>query len=141
MKKRLFRALAVWVLAAPLCIAPAWAGVPLRGIGVSLGKVPGGGVATRTTDEHGQAHFGTLPVLPRGVVYEITVGAVPGKARVEVSGAAGGPRQKNLEHAVAGRAGAGAIRLDSDGKTPLVVTVTAEPDLPGPAPAVKPGSN
>ena len=142
MKKLFLPAFTVGVLAALWCAAPAWAGVPLKGIGVSLGKVPGGGLAQRTTDASGQADFGVLPVLPSGVVYEITIGAVPEKAQVEVAGAKDGvAMQKNIEHAVGQRAAATTIRLDADGKTPLVVTVTAESARPQPAAAGKPKSN
>ena len=107
-----------------------------------LGKVPGGGAVQRTTDANGRADFGVLPVLPSGVVYEITIGAVPEKAQVEVAGAKDGVvMQKNIEHAVGERAAATTIRLDADGKTPLVVTVTAESARPQPAAAGKPKSN
>ena len=109
---------------------------------MSLGKVPGGGVATRTTDVHGQVHFGVLPVLPNGVVYEITIGAVPEKAQVEVAGARGGTiMQKNIEHAVGQRAAATTIRLDTDGKTPLVVSAAADTTQARPMEAVKSNKN
>ena len=108
----------------------------------SLVKVTGGGAVQRTTDANGRADFGVLPVLPSGVVYEITIGAVPEKAQVEVAGAKDGVvMQKNIEHAVGERAAATTIRLGADSKTPLVVTVTAESALPPPAAAGKPKSN
>ena len=109
---------------------------------VPVGPVPGGGVATRTTDVHGQARFGVLPVLPNGVVYEITIGAVPEKVQVEVTGARSGAiMQKNIEHAVGQRTAATAIRLDTDGKTPLVVSVTADTTQARPMEAVKSNKN
>lgn len=101
-------------------------GVPLRGIGVSLGKVPGGGCAARTTDANGQANFGAWPVLPKGSVYTITVASVPDRATVTVKGAEGGSIVREVDRASAmNRAAAEPIRLSSDGKTPLMVTVVS----------------
>lgn len=99
-------------------------GVPIKGIGVSLGKVPGGGCAARTTDANGHANFGVWPVLPKGTVYTIAVDALPAAARVTISGAQGGTITRDIARPTAtGRQAIPAIHVDSDGKTPLVVVV------------------
>lgn len=49
------------------CLAAvAYAGAPLKGVDVKLGKNPGGSPAARTTDASGKVNFG---VLPRGSYY------------------------------------------------------------------------
>ncbi|MBS0458237.1 MAG: hypothetical protein JSS44_13020 [Proteobacteria bacterium] len=105
---------------------PAWAGVPLKGIGVSLGKIPGGGCAAKTTDAMGHVDFGIWPTLPKGAVYTVRIEHAPTDVNVTIKGASGGPISRTVAHGNANeRMAAQTIRLVSDGKTPLVVEVEA----------------
>ena len=52
----------------------AYAGAPLKGCDVKLGKNPGGSPAARTTDASGKINFG---VLPRGSYYLEVVTPMP----------------------------------------------------------------
>lgn len=61
MKKYLFVALCSFIAA-----GIAYAGAPLKGVDVKLGRNPGGSPAARTTDANGKVTFG---VLPRGSYY------------------------------------------------------------------------
>jgi hypothetical protein len=112
----------------------AFAGAPLKGIDVKLGKNPGGGCAARSSDASGNVNFG---VWPKGN-YTVTLGAVsaPGNARsskqsnfkIEISGVVEG----RVAHVLPGANvdDLEPIAVTSDGKTPLVVKVsdgTGEP--------------
>jgi hypothetical protein len=112
----------------------ALAGAPLKGIDVKLGKNPGGGCAARISDAGGTANFG---VWPKGN-YTVTFSAVnvpanargakPNNLHVEINGAGGGKITHVLPAATAD--GLVPIEFVSDGRTPLVVTVsdgTGEP--------------
>ncbi len=111
-----------------LAIQTAFAGAPLKGVDVKLGKNPGGGCANRTSDASGNVNFG---VWPKGS-YTVNLAAAssPANARgymqsnfkVEISGVVEGrvahvlpaTNVDNLEP----------ITVTSDGKTPLVVKVS-----------------
>lgn len=124
----------VLVFFCTLSVQSAFAGAPLKGIGVSLGKSPGGGCASRVSGANGEASFG---VWPKGN-YTVSLsaanaapnarGAKPETLHVEIRGAVGGPATHVLSAATAERLAP--FEVISDGKTPLVVKVsdgTGEP--------------
>jgi len=129
----------VTVAAACLFLAQTvFAGAPLKGIDVKLGKNPGGGCAARTTDAGGKADFG---VWPKGnYTLEFAPAATNGpagqakdrsllmpavmKARVTISGATGGKIERDVE-AGASNERAAPIQFSLDGTQRLVVVVTA----------------
>ena len=104
----------------------AYAGAPLKGIDVKLGKNPGGSPAarTQTTDANGHFSFG---VVEKGS-YLITL-AVPANAKgmpkdceVEVNGKRA---RYNLENTmVSGKTSAHAVEVISDGRAPISGTVS-----------------
>jgi len=131
-----------------LCLTEiAFAGAPLKGVGVSLGKVPGGGCAARTTDAGGSADFGVWPkgnytitfTRPSTGPRESNSGLATGrmaspapnagatavsKIHVVISGAASGKLERDFD---AGASSERAVPLEFslDGKQKLVVFVTA----------------
>lgn len=104
------------------------AGAPLKGVGVSLGKSPGGGCAAKVSPEGGEVTFG---VWPKGT-YTLSFSTValaansrtarPAKLHVEIRGGAQGPVTHVLPAANADTLAP--IEIVSDGKTPLVVKVS-----------------
>ena len=121
MKNRIPKlALVVFAVAA----SRAFAGAPLKGVDVKLGKGSGGGAAARatadarTTDDRGKADFGKVG---KGS-YFVTLTPRDAKAgescTVTVSGAAGGPITREWS----GRAEE-KISFDSDGSQPVSVTI------------------
>ena len=115
----------------------AFAGAPLKGIDVKLGKNPGGGCAARTTDAAGKANFG---VWPAGN-YNLTFGAPPastapsnptarsiaptGPTRMHlvISGATGGKIERDLNGSESA-ARATPINFAMNGKEELIVLVS-----------------
>lgn len=111
--------------------AESWAGAPLKGVDVKLGKNSGGSPAARTTDGNGAADFG---VLPKGSYY-LTFGGGDGSiAEVEIKGSEGGPvkahwdlkqgrRVDPASGAASKKAGDDRIIVTSDGKNPMTATI------------------
>lgn len=109
-----------------------WAGAPLKGVDVKLGKNPGGKPAARTTDAEGNVDFG---VLPAGSYYIVIDGAKSQpEAQIEIRGGTEGTVKKRWNFAqkkafsldaTARDAGAGKIDVTSDGKHPIEVAATA----------------
>lgn len=129
----------IWAISAmmvALAISqPAVAGSPLKGIDVKLGKNPGGGCSSRTTDAKGNADFG---VWPKGNYYIIV--SLPKNLpslHVVVHGAAAGPLERDVDSRKA--AGTAPLVLTMNGTTPLTVTVIADTGevIPQPLDAAK----
>ncbi|MEA2345486.1 MAG: hypothetical protein QOF63_3655 [Thermoanaerobaculia bacterium] len=109
-----------------------WAGAPLKGVDVKLGKNPGGGAAARTTNAEGKVDFG---VLPAGSYYVVIDGAKnEPEAQIEIRGASEGTLKRRWNfarkkafglEATARETGADKIILTSDGKHPIEIAATA----------------
>ncbi|SRR5579875_67319 len=104
------------------------AGAPLKGVGVSLGKPPGGGGTARVSSAAGEVNFG---VWPRGnYTVSFSTAALAANSRtarverlhVEIRGGAQGTVTHVLSAADADTLAP--IEIVSDGKTPLVVKVS-----------------
>ena len=118
------------VLVFGLAAQGAFAGAPLKGVDVKLGKNPGGGCAAKVSDGGGEANFGVWPKGSYTVSFDVAnaPGASPKNLHIEIAGAAEG----TITHVVATST---ADRLEpivftSNGKTPLIVKVsdgTSEP--------------
>jgi hypothetical protein len=130
-------------LASLLCLlalfvaAESWAGAPLKGVDVKLGKNPGGSPEYRTTNGNGVADFG---VLPKGAYYMTFAGGdgstnqSPAIAEIEIKGAEGGPVKAHWDlkqgrrfdpasGSTSRKAGDDRIIITSDGKNPVSVTI------------------
>ena len=112
-------------LAGLSCATTAQAGTPIKGVGVSLGKIPGGGCATRTTDAAGKADFGVWPALPPGAVYTVTLSSMPETATVTITGTKGGAITRDITPAGATARTRAPISFPVDGKAPIIVVVEA----------------
>ena len=94
----------------------AFAGAPLKGCDVKLGKHPGGSAAARSTDENGDANYGTLPAGS----YTLTLDEKTDSAFLVIDGAVGG----RIERSVDSKADrTTAIDFELDGHTDLHVAI------------------
>jgi hypothetical protein len=114
----------------------AFAGAPLKGIDVKLGKNPGGGCAARTTDSGGKADFGVWPKGNYTLEFAAANSSPPAapatgrmqqpasKLHVVITGAAGGKLERDFD---AGQSTerAAPLQFSLDGKQSLVVLITA----------------
>ena len=119
----------VWIVPAfalmfVLATHSAFAGAPLKGIDVKLGKNPGGGCAAKVSDSGGAVNFGVWPKGSYTVSFDTAnlQSSKPTSLHVEILGAAEGTITHVLAASSADRVDP--IVLTSNGKTPLVVKVT-----------------
>ena len=127
-----------------LCAHFAFAGAPLKGIDVKLGKNPGGGCAARTTDNTGKANFGVWPKGNYTLSFSSPVppaASAPSASRTQntntketssaspkmhlvITGAATGKIERDIDGAATSER-ATPIEFSLGGVDPLVVIVTA----------------
>jgi hypothetical protein len=123
----------IFAMLVSLVAIAAWAGAPLKGVDVKLGKNPGGKPAARTTNAEGKTDFG---VLPAGSYYIVIDGAKDREAdaQIEIRGASEGTVKKRWNFAqkkafsvdaTARETGVEQIIVTSDGKHPIEIAATA----------------
>ncbi len=132
------------LVAAAACVIlaqSAFAGAPLKGIDVKLGKNPGGGCAARATDAGGKADFGVWPkgnytlaftpaapaiTSPQAASRTLSSAVKPAapKLHVVITGAATGKIERDVDaEAATGRAEP--LQFSLDGSQRLIVSGSA----------------
>jgi hypothetical protein len=115
-----------------LLLAPAlYAGAPLKGVDVKLGKNPGGSPAKRTTGADGKFDFGVLPAGSYSLTLSVPSSSKEPDCEIEINGAEGGTikakwdlqKGKRVYPSNERRADEATIILNSDGKHPLNGTI------------------
>lgn len=121
--KRVWAVPAVALVCA-LAAQNAFAGAPLKGVDVKLGKNPGGGCAAKVSDGGGEVDFGVWPKGSYTVSFDTAnaQGAKAASLHIEILGAAEGTITHVLPASLVDRLEP--ITFTSNGKTPLVVKVT-----------------
>jgi len=116
-----------------LVTATAWAGAPLKGIDVKLGKSPGGSPAARTTNAEGKIDFGVLPAGSYFIVVGDAKDLHEQYVELEIRGPKEGTLKKRWNFAqkkafgldpVVREAGVDTIVFTSDGKHPIEIAAT-----------------
>lgn len=115
-------------LAFLVCGQTAFAGLPLKGVDVKLGRNPGGNCAAKISDQYGNANFGVWPKgrytisLTAANLFAHARNARPVNLHVEISGATEGTLTRVMPAGTVDRLAP--IAITSDGKTPIVVQVS-----------------
>ena len=100
-----------------LISALTYAGAPLKGCDVKLGKAPGGSAAARITDNNGDLNYGTLPEGD----YILTLNQETKSAFVVIDGAIGGQIKRSVDTKASARSST--INFTVDGNTVVQVTI------------------
>lgn len=123
-----------------LSVQATFAGAPLKGIDVKLGKNPGGNCAARTTDADGRVDFGVWPKGNYTIEYkdpeDMTTHYRPGNNKtaritappqhhVVIEGAVGGRIERDFDSGEAAQRNA-PIPFSLDGKSHLILIITIQ---------------